>query len=198
MTDDEYGKLTKVEQEHAFTVANVAQARVVQEVHGAIDQAVDQGTTFEDFKAQVGELLADAWGGADAMRVEMIFRTNVLQSYNEGRSEVFDHPEVRKARPFRRVDGVPDPRQCEICDPIDGTVLPVDDPFWARHQFPLHPGCRCIATALTPDEAEEEGIDESPPDHEPPAEGFGKGEDFSPDLEAFSPEIAAALRDKLG
>lgn len=199
MTPAQYAKLAEEERAHAFTVANVTQARVVQDVYDALDRAIEDGTTLDDFRAEVGPQLEDAWGGEDATRVEMLFRTAAMQAYNEGRDEIFSHPEVRKARPYFRVDDVPDARQCDICEPLHDLVLPADDPFWKTHQFPLHPGCRCIKTALTPEEAAELGVDDGPPDDaEPPAEGFGQGEDYDPDLTAFATEVADILRDKLG
>lgn len=197
MTDKLFQQLTIEEQAHAFTVAGVAQARVVQEVWDAVDQAVADGTTLEDFKRDISGQLAEAWGGEDATRTEMIFRTNLLQSYNEGRDAIFSHPEVRKARPYLRVDGTGDSRECPTCEPLNGTVLPADDPFWEKHKFPLHPGCRCIKTALSKDEADDEGISDGAPDHDPPADGFGTGADFEPDLGGFAAPIRAVLRDRL-
>jgi SPP1 gp7 family putative phage head morphogenesis protein len=198
MPEKDWRQLTLEERQHAFTVSGVAQARLVDDVYEALGRAIEEGSTLEDFQADVGDALEEAWGGEDSPRLEMLFRTGIMQSYNEGRQAVFDHPEVKKARPFRRYDGVGDARACDICDPLDGTVLPADDPFWQSHQPPLHPSCRCIVTALDPDEADDEGIDDGAPDAEDPADGFGVPVDFEPDYESFSPAIAAALRDKLG
>jgi uncharacterized protein with gpF-like domain len=198
ITGKRWADLNADEQAHAFTVANVAEARVVQEVYDAIDKAIEDGTTLQDFQAEVGAQLEEAWGGANAPRVETIFRTNVMQAYNEGRDEIFSHPAVREARPFCRVDTADDSRICPICEPLTDLVLPADDPFWATHKFPLHPGCRCITVALTPEEAEDEGVDDGTPDDaEPPVEGFGTGEDYDPDMASFAVEVADALRDKL-
>jgi len=197
ISDDELAIIDADELEHAFKVANVTEGRVLQDVFDALDRAISEGTTLDDFKDEVGDLLTEAWGAEDSPRLEAIFRTNVLTSYNEGRDEVFSDPAVREARPYKRVDGTGDSRECEICEPLDGTVLPADDSFWASHQFPLHPNCRCLVVALTPEEAADEGIDQGAPDAAPPADGFGKGEDYEPDLSSFDPEIGAVLRDRL-
>jgi SPP1 gp7 family putative phage head morphogenesis protein len=139
--DQQWKTLTAEERRHAFTVAGVTQARVVQQVYDALGQAIADGTTLDDFQENIGGVLSDAWGGPDSGRIETIFRTGTMQSYNEGRQAVFSHPAVREARPFIRYDAVGDARSCPACDPLDGLVLPADDPFWKKHQPPLHPNC---------------------------------------------------------
>lgn len=194
---DEFRALTAAERRHAFTVAGVAEARVVQQVFDAVDRAVEKGTTLSDFKAEIGAELADAWGGEDAARIESLFRTNVMGAYNEGRAEIFGDPEVRRARPYLRYDASGDSRMCEICAPLDGTVMAADDQFWRTHLPPLHPGCRCIHVPLSAEEAQDEGVDWEPPEAEPPAPGFGTSSDYDPDMSSFSPEVAAVLREIL-
>jgi SPP1 gp7 family putative phage head morphogenesis protein len=197
ISDDDLAILDDEELAHAFKVAGVTEARVLEDVFDALDRAIEQGTTLEDFQADAGELLFDAWGAEDSPRLEAIFRTNVLSAYAEGREEIFNDPAVREARPYKQYRAVGDNRDCEICDPLDGTVLPADDAFWAGHKVPLHIQCRCEVVALTPEEAADEGIDDGAPDHEPPADGFGKGQDYEPDLSSFDPGIASVLRDRL-
>jgi SPP1 gp7 family putative phage head morphogenesis protein len=138
MTDEEFAALEEEEQRKAFFVAGVTQARPLQEVFVALDDAIANGKTLEDFKAEVGPQLAEAWGGEDPARLETVFRTNVMSAYNGGRHEIFSEPEVREARPYLRFDAVGDSRMSEICEALDGKVLPADDPFWLTHTPPLH------------------------------------------------------------
>lgn len=413
ITDREWDRLKTKSADLAFKVAGVSQANLAQEVFDAIDRAVRDGTTLADFKADVGDKLADAWGGEDAARLETVFRTNVLHSYNAGRDKVFKDPAVRKARPYLRFDAVGDDRTCfaagtpvrlangadvaietirpgdrvlscrgvarrvlavkespaiawvtialstgerftatpnhpimtafgwiragsiragdrlaiddgqlqnvwdavregtasrsqdllshgmqqkayevaqasgmhemrgrhgddgdqdggggrddrpdpralrlaglrpipakeagargafavvasvqgfltetaepaydiqvesdsglivtgvvvhnsDICDELDGTVLPADDPFWLKHTPPLHFSCRSILTPLSDEEADDEGIDEAPAEDDEvttPDEGFGvPASEYDPDLTNFSREIREILRDRL-
>lgn len=199
MTDAQFAALTEAERAYAFKVAGLTQARQVQEVFDAIDRAIEHGTTLEDFRAEAGQTLAEAWGGDAAPRSERLFRTEVLRSYSEGREEIFSDPAVREAFPYTRFDAVGDNRsdECEICEPLDGTILRADDPFWATRQLPLHPNCRCQKTALDEDSAREEGVDTRPPKSEPPPDGFGRGQDPDPDMDAFDPAIRSILRERL-
>ncbi len=149
----------------------------------------------------MGGTLAESWGGEDAPRLETVFRSNVMQAYNDGRADVFADPEVRKARPYLRFDAVGDSRTSEICEALNGKVLPADDSFWRTHSPPLHPNCRSILTPLTHPEAAEEGITHGKPDTggAAPAEGFGKARDRNPepDISGFDPAIRSVLKDRI-
>jgi SPP1 gp7 family putative phage head morphogenesis protein len=200
MTDPDFRKLEKDVRRHAFFVAGVTQARVVQEVRDSIDRAVAEGTTLEQFKAEAGGALAEAWGGEDAPRIETVFRTNVMSAYNAGRDEVFSDPEVREARPYLRFDTADDNRVTEdICELLEGIILPADHRWWDTHWPPLHHNCRSVPTALSAEEAEQEGISSSPPDVKP-TPGFGQrgasAGDRDPDLSALDPDIRRILRDR--
>lgn len=37
---------------------------------------------------------------------------------------------------------------CDICEPLDNVVLPVDDPFWNNFYPPNHFNCRCLCDSL--------------------------------------------------
>lgn len=196
MTDPEFRQLEAGERRRAFWVAGVTQARAVQQVFSAIDRAIADGTTLEDFKTEAGAQLAESWGGEDAPKMETIFRTNVMSAYNGGRHEVLSHPAVKKARPYLRFDAVTDSRISPICEALDGTVLPADDPFWRNHTPPLHFACRSVLVPLDVNEAEDEGISEKAPEVDAD-EGFGRPpepSDAEPDLSSFDPDIRRVLR----
>ncbi len=93
-----------------------------------------------------------------------------------------------------------DNRTSEICDALDGTVRPADDPFWGSHTPPLHFNCRSILTPLSDEEAEEEGVTGNDPGVEPD-EGFGHqptvGSDWEPDTSAYPEPIADVLKERL-
>jgi SPP1 gp7 family putative phage head morphogenesis protein len=200
MTDEEFAALDVAERQKAFTVAGVTQARPIQEIFNAIDRAIADGTTLDDFKDEVGAQLEDAWGGKEAPRTEAVFRTNVLGAYNGGRYAIMTDPVVLEARPMWRFDDVDDSRECEICAPLHGHVAPADSAFWTTHHPPLHHLCRCVLTPLTDEEAHAEGVPSSHPSSEPPDEGFGAPPahaDGEPDLSGFDPDIRRALEKRL-
>lgn len=205
MTSDEYDDLEEAEKQFAFTVANVAQADLVAGVYDALKSAIEDGTPFEDFQAQVGPALADEWGGDDPTRLDTIFRTNVMDAYGDGRYQVMTAPAVKSARPYWRYNGIDgDGRTCEICEPRLNVILPADHPWWQRNYPILHCNCRDIADPLTEEEAQAEGITGSPPDDPAPAPGFGTppagagGGDWQPETADYPDGIGDVLDDRLG
>jgi SPP1 gp7 family putative phage head morphogenesis protein len=199
LSDVEFADIVAQEEARASVAAAMLQGRLVQQAIDGLERAIADGTTLEEFERDAGEALAEKWGGADPARMESLFRTTVMQAYNDGRADIFADPDVRKARPYLRFDAVGDARTSDICDALDGTLLPADDPFWRTHSPPLHPNCRSILTPLTEEEAGEEGVTVGKPDtgDAEPAEGFGERvdpENWEPDLSSFDP----AVRDVVG
>ena len=110
---EDWDALTTAEREHAFTVSEVTEMRVLQDVLDSVDRAVETGTTLEDFKDDIAVELIESWGGEIPGRLENVFRTNVLTSYAEGRHAINSAPAVREARPYWRFDDTGTDRECE-------------------------------------------------------------------------------------
>ncbi|HVZ89628.1 MAG TPA: phage minor head protein [Polyangia bacterium] len=201
VTDEEWKELVDAEKKRAFKVAAVSNADLIQDVFDAIDSAIADGTSFEEFKQtdDLEERLYDEWGASDAGHLETVFRTNVLSSYNGGRHEIFSDPDVKEDRPYWRFELIDDDRICDECEACDGVILPVDDPWWSKNIPPLHFQCRCSFTALTHEEAVEEGVAEDGPT-DVADDGFGappSADDWEPDTDRFDDAIAAVLRDAI-
>lgn len=197
LSDEEFYALDAKARARAFTVSGVADLDLVADVWRAIDSAVANGETLDDFKARVAGDLEEAWGGEIPGRLETIFRTNVQASYSAGRFYQNNRPEVRATHPYSRFTAVLDGRTSDICEALDGTVLHSDDPFWATHQPPLHFSCRSDVSAITVEEAQAEGIDEAAPETQPD-DGFGSPfTEWKPDLDTRPVELAAVYHLKL-
>lgn len=190
-------KLTDENADLAFTLAGVTQLDLVTQVWEALDRAIENGTSFGDFKKQVSEDLADAWGGEEPYRVENIFRTNVQTAYNAGRWEQMQDPEVQELRPYNRFVAVLDNRTTVlICRPLADTVLPADDPWWKSHWPPLHFACRSTVLPLTTDQGAEIGFTKKTPPTQA-APGFGATPDqkgYEPDLDSAPAQLVHALK----
>ena len=206
MTDEQWEALEASAQERAFKVAGVAQAEILADVWDELDRAIEQGTTFEDFKDAIGEKLEGAWQGSvanPAWRMQTIFRTNVGAAYSAGRHRQITDPVVVKHRPFWRFIGVDDNRQTDICHARDGVTLPADDPWWDGNYPLLHFNCRSTILTLDEEDVEREGGIKRPGNVPPVPSGFGAAPRgaagaWSPDVDAYPPELADILREKLG
>lgn len=203
MTDDDFDQLSDDEREFAFTVAGVAQVELVADVYEAIERAIEDGTTLDDFQGQIGGQLEEGWGGEDPGRLENVFRTNVMGAYNAGRYDAATAPAVARERPYWRFDGIEDSRTTEdICEPVISAhvVLPADHDWWQTHYPPLHYNCRSVVTTLTEEQAQDEGITSSPPDvHALPGFGAapsGGGTDWEPDTSDLPTPIRDAFEEE--
>lgn len=198
LADAEWKALEASERSRSFGVAAVTQAEIVQDLRDAIETAISGEQTFAEFEERALGIL-NASGQTTAATLENIFRTNTLSAYNAGRYEIFNDPVNREMRPYWRFEAILDDRTDADCEDCDGVILPADDPWWATHTPPLHFCCRCTFTALDPEEAAEEGVDDEGPDAEA-GEGFGGAptdDDWEPDSSRFDDDVAAVLDDKL-
>jgi hypothetical protein len=197
ITKDEWFKLDAFERENAFTVAKVTNGRVLQDVCSAIDRAVTDGTDFEQFREDVELGLIEEWGGEIPGRLETIFRSNLITTYNEGRFAIYSSPTVKQARPYLRCDGVEDDRECEMCEPFDGVTRPQEEWIASGRIAPFHHGCRHQMTPVSAEEAEEEGLSDELPDVEID-EDFGHapgkhGEDWDFDLSTMPDDLRSMV-----
>jgi uncharacterized protein with gpF-like domain len=200
MADDAFDALVEAAHDRAFMISGVSQLDVVTDVWKALDSAIANGTTFDDFKSAVSDRLASAWGGDDPQRVETIFRNACQLSYGRGRYEQMTDPDVLEERPFWKFLGIDDGRQSPICHECNDTCLEADSPWWATHYPPLHHDCRSDVTTLTAEQAQAMGLTDKPPSVSASA-GFGKtpttdGPDWEPDPAKYPEPLWNKFKEK--
>lgn len=61
----------------------------------------------------------------------------------------------KKLFPLIRYSAIEDDNTSDICAPLDGITLPVDDPFWDEFMPENHFNCRCTVEQLEESDAEE-------------------------------------------
>ena len=155
------------QQEHsaAFTVAKVADLDLLDDIRGAVDKALAEGTTFETFRSDLQPLLEErGWWGRKTVvdpktgelvkaqlgsprRLKTIFRTNLRMSYSAGQWERIQRTKER--RPWLRYTAVLDNYTRPAHADWHGTILPVDDPWWDDHNPPNGWNCRCRVIQLS-------------------------------------------------
>lgn len=190
VTPDDWAKLDDKARMRAFSVAGVTKVNVLNDAWKAIDRALAKGTTFEDFKKDIGPALKRSWGGSVAApnwRLETIFRNNTQAAYSAGRYQVTMDPDIVQIRPYRLFDAVMDSRTSAVCEACDGTVLPVDDPWWSGHVPPCHHACRSGFVSLSKRQADKSGVTKKPTTVAS-SDGFG----LPPSLDPVSPSSAVA------
>lgn len=143
--------LWESEHDTALMVAGANRDDLVADFARAIEKAVADGTTLEEFRRDFDRIVStygwDYKGGRN-WRSRVIYETNLRQSYNAGRWKQLQ--DLKKVRPwwrYRHSDAVEHPRPEH--EAWDGMILHCDDPWWLFY-FPANGwGCQCYVEALS-------------------------------------------------
>lgn len=142
--------------DRAFVVAGATQADLLMDLRNAVDSAIANGTTLQQFRKDFNQIVANrgwtGWTGqgtkaGEAWRARVIYDTNLFTSYAAGRYQQMQ--EVKKTRPYWRWRHSPasvDPRHEHLA--WDGKVLSADDSWWSAHYPPSGWGCKCYVETL--------------------------------------------------
>ncbi len=150
--------LWKDQHAKGFMIAGAYKADLLSDFRAAVDKAITQGVTLDDFRKDFDDIVArHGWSykGSRNWRSEVIYSTNIRTSYAAGRWQQLHDPDVRKFYgylTYRHGDSrVPRPLHLAW----DGTTLPDDDPWWKTHYPPNGWGCKCKVFAATKEEWEQ-------------------------------------------
>lgn len=162
------------EHDMAFTVAKMADVDLLRDVRVAVDKAIADGQTVEEFSKALRPRLEEAgwWGRKEVVdpdtgeisvaelgsprRLRTIFRVNMQTAYAAG-----DWQQIQESKaeaPYLMYDAIDDGRTRPEHKAWDGTVLPVDDPWWHTHRPPNGWNCRCSVIQLSRAELEARGL----------------------------------------
>lgn len=134
--------------DRAFVVAGATRADLLSDLGGAVDAAITDGETLEQFRARFRDIVEDkgwhGWTGegstaGENWRTKIIYRTNMKTSYAAGRLA-----QLRKGNfPLwvYRHGGSEHPRENHLA--LNGLILPSDHPFWSVYYPPNGWGCSC-------------------------------------------------------
>lgn len=175
--------LWKAQHAKGFMVAGAYKADLLADFRTAVDKAITEGTTLEDFRKDFDGIVASngwSYNGSRNWRSEVIYSTNIRQSYNAARWEQLTDPEQLQVLPYltyKHGDSrVPRPPHLAW----DGTTLPADDPWWNTHYPQNGWGCKCRVYGSSRSEhaaAQKKGLTEPPPSPIDPKTGEPVGID---------------------
>ena len=153
------------EHDYAFVVAGAAKRDLLADLRGAVEKSIASGTTLEQFRKDFDQVVGKhgwQYQGERGWRTNVIWETNLRQSYNAGREAQMADPELRKRRPYavyRHGDSA-HPRPMHLS--WNGITLPLDDPWWATHTPQNGWGCKCKKFMLSARDVERQGLTISP------------------------------------
>lgn len=147
--------------DQAFMIAGAANADLLNDLRRTVDSVIAEGMDFRDFRRDFRDIAARhgwAYNGGEGWRANVIYETNLYQSYNAGRDAQMRDPDVVRARPWKlyRHSGSENPRP-EHLD-WDGLVLRHDDPFWDDHTPQNGWGCKCQVFTLSDADLDRQGL----------------------------------------
>jgi SPP1 gp7 family putative phage head morphogenesis protein len=127
-------------------------AKEYQAVRSMVDAITDEKgyirsfSEFREIAQDIAQTHYESWLTAE-------YDTAIGQAQNAVR---WNQIERQKATlPFLQYNGVEDDNECEICFPLNGLILPVDDPFWDEFMPENHFRCRCTVQQLDEDSKED-------------------------------------------
>lgn len=168
----------------SFTVAKAANLDILRDIRAAVDRALAEGVSYEDFRDELQPLLERrGWWGRREMRdprtgetrevqlgsprrLRTIFHTNLATAYARGKWERIER--TAEDLPYLRYVAVNDERTRPDHSAWHGVILPVTDEWWRTHYPPNGWRCRCVVEQLSADDIERRGYEILPtrPAHE--------------------------------
>ncbi|MEX0745310.1 MAG: phage minor head protein [Phycisphaeraceae bacterium] len=153
MPSERWTDVWKQSHDAAFMVAGATKADLLNDLRGAVDEAISQGTTLAQFRERFDDTVArTGWDyrGGRSWRTRVIYETNLRSAYAAGRHAQLTDPDLLRVRPYWQYlhGGSADPREEHLA--WDGLVLPADDPWWQEHFPPNGWGCNCKVVAKGP------------------------------------------------
>jgi len=188
--------------QHCFTVSKVFAADVLQAILDALVKAIENGTSFKDFKENLSKTLAEkgfSHVNGSSWRLDTIYRTNLQSSYMAGR--YYNIMALQDEFPYWQYIAVMDIRTRPQHAAAHGKIVRADDPFWQKAYPPNGYNCRCRVRALSEEEVRARRlrvsignkIDFTPDD------GFASNPaaEWKPNLNKFAPSIRKKLNEIL-
>ena len=185
MTREEFDALTEKLMSEAFYVTGLEKLAIEKDVKALLTKALKNGMTLEEFKFRLNEMqikyATPAYGregtvgeGILDYHAETVFRTNMMDAYNQGRREMYGDPDVREYFPAYEYTAIMDGRTRETHAAMDGAVFKAADPIWDRIWPAAGYNCRCTVITINKYDFTEDMLwDKSDIPADFPDEGFG-------------------------
>lgn len=165
----------------AFTVAKAMNRDLLAVIREALDEALTEGKTLDEFRDQLRpKLEAMGWWGRATMvdpldgqfkdvqlgspsRLRTIYRVNMRSAYAAGKWQRIEA--TKQLLPYLRYVQIQRPSARDDHKPWHGLIVPVDSPWWDQHYPPCDWNCGCTTQQLNLRQIERRGwtVTEAPP-----------------------------------
>lgn len=157
--------LPKDLKELSFTVSNLETLRQIQMVKRSLENALEDGFSFLQWKEQLDTSIIEQLSHA---RLETVYRTNLGVVY--GQSTRYN-AYTSDVTPYLMYSSTNDDRTRPSHAKLDGLIKRADSKFWDKYTPSWDYNCRCDVIPLSKEDAEERGITKGTPTVD--EDGFG-------------------------
>ncbi|BBV67840.1 phage protein [Klebsiella sp. STW0522-44] len=155
----DYRDVWRDEHSIGFTVAKLTQLDLLQDVKSVVEEALEAGQTFAQFREALKPMLVKrGWWGVQMMkdpltqetrpvqlgsdrRLRTIYDTNMRTARSAGQWQRIER--TKRAMPYLIYTLGPSREHRQEHVQWANLCLPVDDPFWKTHTGPNGWGCKC-------------------------------------------------------
>lgn len=160
-----YDEVSAMMHDYAFVVAGANTAEMVADFRRAMDRAITDGQSFDEFKKHYKEIAKRHQFDDSNHRAKLIYTTNLYASYNHGRYE--QQSRLRDVLPYWQYQHNDNANPRLHHKALDGVVYRADDPWWQSYYPPRGYNCHCTVRAYDDKDLERYGLTVSTP---PPIE----------------------------
>lgn len=142
-----YSRIAGAQPDHVngFYVAHLASVAQVEAVKNALASALEDGRSFKHWRDGLKR------DGIDLPHATTVWRTNLFNSFNNGRYQVF--ADDASEFPYLMYEAVDDEKTRPNHAANDGLTMRLDNDRWDGRIPPLGFNCRCLLVNLTEQEA---------------------------------------------
>lgn len=141
---ERWADIWKEAHNRAFMVAGAAKDDLLADFRNAVDSAIADGRSLGWFRKefnQIAERHGWAFNGSSNWRSQVIYETNVRQSYSAGREAQIERIKHKRPYGIYKHSGSEHPRLDHLA--WNNLVIPLDDPWWDTHTPINGYGCKC-------------------------------------------------------
>ncbi|MCR9487236.1 phage minor head protein [Vibrio alginolyticus] len=141
---ERWADMWKQAHDRSFIVAGAMKDDLLADFRSAVDKAISEGKSLNWFKSEFKHIVAKhGWEhkGHANWRSQVIYETNLRQSYTAGREQQIEQIKHRRPYGIYKHSGSEHPRHDHLS--WNNMVLPLDDPWWKTHTPINGFGCKC-------------------------------------------------------